>query len=319
MSVDVVGWMLSWIGSCCAGGRLIVRKVLCQMVDQDGEGTMTQFPSGAQSLLRSLNERAVLECIDRIGSVTRADITGETGLSKPTVAVALATLAEREWIHETGGVTGRKGPIAALYGVRPEAAFAVGVNVGHESIKVNVADITGTVRAHRRAKLQRAPGRLPRQIERLVATTALDMGLDLDQISATVVGVPGAVGRDGLSLSLAAGLPGAGQELGHSLAAAMPHAVVLENDVNLATLAEHSSGVAVDIDEFILLGLGHGVGVGIVLGGSLYRGAGGPPAKSVTCQPVSADGSMAVMRCWMIGSARPTSRRPRGRRASPVR
>ena len=120
---------------------------------------MIQFPAGDQGLLRSINERAVLEQIDRGGSATRADIASHTGLSKPTVGVALATLTRRGWIQETGAVTGRKGPVAALYSVRPEAAFAVGVDIGHDWIKVDVADITGHVRAHRRTALDRDGGR----------------------------------------------------------------------------------------------------------------------------------------------------------------
>ena len=88
---------------------------------------MTQFPAGDQRLLRSINERAVLEHIDSVGSATRADITRSTGLSKPTVALALATLGDRGWVQETGSVIGRKGPVAALYSVRPEAGFAVGI------------------------------------------------------------------------------------------------------------------------------------------------------------------------------------------------
>ena len=104
---------------------------------------MTQFPAGDQRLLRSINERAVLEYIDSAGSVTRADITSGTGLSKPTVALALTTLGDRGWIAETGSVTGRKGPVAALYSVRPEAGFAVGVDIGHDWVKIELADITG--------------------------------------------------------------------------------------------------------------------------------------------------------------------------------
>src|SRR6195952_975482 len=130
---------------------------------------MTQFPAGDQRLLRSINERAVLEHIDSVGSATRADITRSTGLSKPTVALALATLGDRGWVQETGSVIGRKGPVAALYSVRPEAGFAVGVDIGHDWIKINVADITGRIRAHRRGALDRAPGELAGQGAPLIA------------------------------------------------------------------------------------------------------------------------------------------------------
>jgi predicted NBD/HSP70 family sugar kinase len=56
------------------------------------------------------------------------------------------------------------------------------------------------------------------------------------------------------------------------LAGRLPNALTLENDVNLAALAERVCGLAVGVDDFALLTLGYGVGVGIVIGGQLYRG-----------------------------------------------
>src|ERR1700712_66107 len=182
---------------------------------------MTQFPAGDQRLLRSINERAVLEHIDSVGSATRADITRSTGLSKPTVALALATLGDRGWVQETGSVIGRKGPVAALYSVRPEAGFAVGVDIGHDWIKINLADITGRVRAHRRVELDRGPGRLAPQVAALVAAAAVEVGIAPATVAEIVVGVAAAVGRDGSTLAYAEGIPESGVGLGDSLAAAL--------------------------------------------------------------------------------------------------
>ncbi len=69
---------------------------------------MTQFPAGDQRLLRSINERAVLEQTAAVGCATRADIANSAGLSKPTVAIVLVTLIERGWVEEAGSVVGRK-------------------------------------------------------------------------------------------------------------------------------------------------------------------------------------------------------------------
>lgn len=233
---------------------------------------MTKFPAGDQRLLRWLNERAVLEQIDTVPAATRADIARSTGLSKPTVAIALTTLAERGWIEETGSVVGRKGPVATLYSVRPEAGFAAGVDVGHDWIKINVADITGRVRGHRQAALDRRHGRLAAQVIGLISAATKEIGITIADISETVVGVPATVSRDGRQLRYAEGLPESGSALGEALAVSLPNAMTLENDVNLAALAELARGSAIGVEDFALLTLGHGVGVGIVIGGQLYRG-----------------------------------------------
>lgn len=274
---------------------------------------MTQFPAGDQGLLRSINERAVLEQIDRVGSATRADIAVQTGLSKPTVALALSNLTERGWVQEAGTVTGRRGPGATLYRIRPEAAFAVGVDVGHDWIKVNIADITGAVRAHRRQGLDRTTPRLADQIQDLINTAAAQIGLSAGDLGQTVIGVPGAVGPDGLSLGFAGGIPGDAADLGTVLSGSLPHQVMLENDVNLAALAEHEVGLATGIDDFVLLTLGHGVGLGIMIGGTLHRGRAGA-AGEVGFLPTTRRSSPApCILTSMNTSVPPTSRRRRER------
>ena len=47
----------------------------------------------------------------------------------------------------------------------------------------------------------------------------------------------------------------------------------VENDVNLAAVGEHTAGQAQDVQDFVFISMGTGVGAGIVLGGRLYHGA----------------------------------------------
>jgi glucokinase len=56
-------------------------------------------------------------------------------------------------------------------------------------------------------------------------------------------------------------------------------AVVIENDANAAAWGEFTFGAGADIDDFLLITVGTGVGGGLVLDGSLYRGAFGIGAE----------------------------------------
>ena len=51
--------------------------------------------------------------------------------------------------------------------------------------------------------------------------------------------------------------------------------MTFENDVNLAAIAEAHSGAARGVDDFALVWIGRGVGLAVVLGGKLHRGAAG--------------------------------------------
>lgn len=55
--------------------------------------------------------------------------------------------------------------------------------------------------------------------------------------------------------------------------------VFVDNDANMAALAEHRAGAAVGCSEVVLLTIGTGIGGGLILGGELYRGAIGAGAE----------------------------------------
>lgn len=238
------------------------------------------YAAGPQSLLRSINARAVLELIDKEGSISRTEVSRLTGLSKPTVSLALAALIQSGAVHEVGHATGRKGPAAALYAMIPTSAWAIGVDLGHDRVRVSVADLKGKVRARREAAIRRDPEALVQQVAGLCATTAAEAGAVLGATTHVVIGLPAVVGSDGRHLSYAGGLPGAGAGLGEALAAALPAPVVLENDVNLAALSERTQGHGVGIDDFVLVSLGVGLGVGLVVGGRVIRGASGAAGEA---------------------------------------
>jgi predicted NBD/HSP70 family sugar kinase len=240
----------------------------------------SDHPAGAQSMLRSLNARAVLETIAGSGPLTRADIARQTGLSKPTVTVALTSLMEHGAVRESGHVTGRKGPVAVLYAVDPRCAWAVGVDLGHDRVRVAVADVTGEVRGRGERLVPRDPVALVREVVDLASDASAQAGIALADVTQLVVGVPAVVGPDGRTLSYAEGLPAAGRGLGQALAEALPAPVLLENDVNLAALAEQATGHGVGLEDFLLVSLGYGLGLGIVIGGRLHRGAAGAAGEA---------------------------------------
>lgn len=233
------------------------------------------FPAGAQSLLRSMNARAVLELIHREGPIARSDIAAGTGLSKPTITLALNTLLAAGVVDETGYVHGRPGPAAALYQVRPASGLSVGVDIGHDRINVAIADITGEVRARTQAKPRRRRDTLVSQVRSLVADLAERLDADVDDLVRVVVGVPAVVHPDGEQLSLCDSLPNDGVGFVPALREALGVPVTLENDINLGVLGERSSRQDPDLNEFLFFSIGTGLGVGIVLGGQLYRGVTG--------------------------------------------
>src|SRR5947207_10746354 len=87
-------------------------------------------PPGVPSLLRSINERSVLELIRRLGPLSRAEVARRSGLSKPTVSLLLSELARADLVRQVGRSSGGKGPTAMLYELNSRAGWVVGIDVG---------------------------------------------------------------------------------------------------------------------------------------------------------------------------------------------
>ncbi|HYW28604.1 MAG TPA: MarR family transcriptional regulator, partial [Gaiellales bacterium] len=87
----------------------------------------------------------MLDLIERGGATSRAQIARQSGLSKPTVSLALGSLVDAGLVHEVGRASGGKGPSAVLYELNPHAGWVVGIDVGAHWVRAAVADITGTI------------------------------------------------------------------------------------------------------------------------------------------------------------------------------
>ncbi|KUJ69289.1 ROK family transcriptional regulator [Streptomyces albus subsp. albus] len=235
---------------------------------------------GTPRVLRAMNDRAALELLVAHGPLTRTRLGELTGLSKPTASQLLARLETAGLVRATGTATGRPGPNARLYEINPAAAHVAALAVDQEGVTAAVADITGrTLGEHRVSASAADPQVHPRTgeiVRTAVAGAARAAGIGLDELHHTVIGMPGALDPRTGELRYAAHLPGwQSPALRAELATALGTPVLVENDVNLAAVAEQHHGTAQDFDDFVLVWADEGVGAAIVLGGRLLRGATG--------------------------------------------
>src|SRR5271170_651016 len=229
---------------------------------------------GTPSLLRELNDRAALDLLLRGGMLTRTQISEYTGVSKVTVAQMLARLEERGLVTIVGEQAGNRGPNAALYSVVPSSAYVAGLYMESDLVSAEVADVTGRRIAEVSVNPNGAddPTELVREvIERACASA----GVDLARLSALVIGSPGVVDPQTGDPRLAVNLPAWHEGALDALRDVLRKPVVIENDVNLAAMAERAAGAAVGAEDFVLVWMGVGLGLATMLGGQLHRGPAG--------------------------------------------
>jgi predicted NBD/HSP70 family sugar kinase len=238
-------------------------------------------PSGLSAarpaLIRALNEQLLLDHIRTSGPYSRADLARVSGLSKPTVSLALANLERAGLIRLAGQRTGLPGRTALLYEVRPEAGFVLGLDIGLRYLRGALADLAGEVRASLSVPVHAATvgGRVAELVE-LADELCVRVGVTRAEVIQTVVGSPGVYDPQRNLMALTGGLPGWDQpEALAGLRAAFGPALAIENDVDAATLAERALGEGRDADNFAFVHVGSGIGMGLVLGGRLHRGVHG--------------------------------------------
>ena len=206
--------------------------------------------------------------------MSRAQMARRSGLSKPTVSQALVSLTDAGLVLETGRSTGRKGPGAALYALNPRSGFVVGIDVGRNWVRAALADITGRFVARAQEHAARTSDARVAQIGSLAHRLAADAGIDWSQVNHATVGSSGVLDPTSGALELAPNIPGWGRHgLVETIRDQLGADVSFENDVNLAALGESWRGAGAGVANFVFLSVGTGVGLGIVIGGRLFRGA----------------------------------------------
>lgn len=229
------------------------------------------------STARAINDRLALRLLQQQGSLTAGQLKQLTGLSRPTVADLVERLTDAGLIAVVGEAgEQRRGPNAKLYGIVADRAHLAALDVRTEGVSLIVSDLVGTVLAEASAPIGDDTGTGPavEQAVALVERVVKEAGAD--RLHTVGIGAPGLIDPASGELRDSTGLPEWHRSLVAALQERLPEArVIVENETNLAALAEQRDGVAADRDTFVLLWLGHGTGAAVVLDGALRRGASG--------------------------------------------
>ncbi len=218
--------------------------------------------------MRARNQREVFQEVHRRGPISRAAIAASLHLSPATVTNITGELIGRGLLFEAreaaGGGVGRR---AILLEVDYARARVAGVKVSPSSITCAVTNLNAEVSATATTPLLDPR---PAAVVEGIAGLLHDLGA-LD-VAALGVDLPGAVGADGATVRFSPLLGWRGVGIGALLEERLGVPVTVENDVNALALAEAWFGYGRGHDDFLTVTLGRGVGLGIVIGGEIYRG-----------------------------------------------
>jgi glucokinase len=215
--------------------------------------------------------------LGQVEPVTRPDVADACLLSRPTVFAAVQQLEDRGLVRSTGVRSGSLGRSATLYEIAPRAGSLLAVDIGGSYLRVALTDLRGIPIAEREAPTGTPGGAA-------IVAQALDLAKGAraaagdagDRLVQAAVSVPGVVHPDGRTVSHASNIDQDEPfDFGTPFTEALDVPVVLENNVNLAALAEAPTVPQDDPSPYVVVSVGAGIGAGIVHRGTLLRGAHG--------------------------------------------
>lgn len=248
---------------------------------------MTEEEVGGRPLttrsMRARNRRQLLDLLRENGTLSQAEIARRTGLSRTTVSTLVAELrglgllVERDAGRQEVGAQGGRPPV--MLALDDSAGTAVGVDVGLGHVRVAVANLARTILAERMVELDVAGGDAARTLDataELVAEALAESGVDGARVIGVGLGLPAPIDRVRGTVASATILPGwrdvrAADEL--SVRLGLP--VGLDNDANLAALAETLWGGGQGCTHVVYLKVSARIGCGLIVDGWLLRGARG--------------------------------------------
>ncbi|MFI7413754.1 ROK family transcriptional regulator [Streptomyces sp. NPDC049627] len=215
----------------------------------------------------SESARAVFAVLAAAGSATRPQLASLAGLSKPTVSAAVAELENARLAAHSGTASGGTGRTAAVYGLGPAAGAVLAVDLGPALTRVRGCALDGTLLAQATGTREEAADVVREALDALPADAPL---------RTVVVAVGDVTAREKEGARMRPATAKAGPVF-DAMAVALPPGVPvhLENNVNCAALAELHEGAARGRRTFGYLRIGVGIGLGIVVGGEVLRGANG--------------------------------------------
>ncbi|WP_158583443.1 ROK family protein [Salinisphaera sp. Q1T1-3] len=219
------------------------------------------------------------QCFDYLrvhGPASRAGLSANIGISRPTASESARRLQQANLIRETGSCPGQRGRTPQLYDIQGARGHTVSLALDHDWIGLRVCDLSRGVLWER---IDRSG--TPLTTEQLVAASRTLVAEGHRHASGECLAVTCSVAdpvdpRTGRVIDMPNSPFAAGHiDVGSAIFDRAPETLHVDNDVNWAAFAESRIGLMQRQPNFVYVFIGAGIGAAIHVNGALYRGADG--------------------------------------------
>lgn len=237
---------------------------------------MNNSPLGNRELIRAINRSTILNSIKTHGAIPRAEIARLTGLSPATVTGITAELIQDNLVFEkeSGDSSGGRPPI--MLAINPNGGCVVGIKVMEDHALGALTDLEASLLGKQSYPLtDTSPEGISRSLSELVAELLKMSENPVPNLMGVGVGLAGIV-EAGQGLVRQSPFFGWNDvPLREMIQNRVNVPVYVDNDVNTLAFAEKWFGAGRGIDNFLVVTVGRGIGLGIVSNGQFNHGARG--------------------------------------------
>lgn len=235
---------------------------------------------------RNSTRLRVLEQIRTTGTISRIDIANALQTSPATVTTATADLLSARLIQEIEGEaqskSARRGRPRVLLKLQGGSFLVAGLKVARHYISILLVDFEGTEVAASNYPLDEVrmqPDEFARTIRRALEQTCASVDRSMNDVAGVSIGIAGLVDAERNFVHWSSSITERNIDLSPVLAQELPCPAFIENDANLVAKAEQLFGLGKGLKNFLVITIEHGIGLGIVLNGKLFRGERGCGAE----------------------------------------
>lgn len=238
---------------------------------------MSSFIRGNRDLIKDINRNLLLNIIRREKQISRKQLTDLSGLSVGSVSGIVTALLTNQWILEIGEGEYTGGRRQTLIKLNPKAGYAIGIKLMERRLLITITNFEAEIIAYEESSypFDPNPQTLVQTLSSIIESVMEKSGIKPEQLFGVGIGLAGVVYPNTGVVHHSPYFGWRDIPLATLLEEQINQPVFIENDVNTLTLTEQLFGAGRHYDNFIVVTVGRGIGMGLVINNQIYRGVRG--------------------------------------------
>ncbi len=233
---------------------------------------------GGQAYFRARNISLVINAINQFEPITKRELVDKTGLSFAKINSIIHTLHKNKLAIETGKEESGGGRPSALFQINPDYRFIVGCELSHTRVHTIVGNLKGDILYNKSLSFEKSSGKefVTKALLESIRDAIETLKISKQKLLGIGVAVAGLVNpKEGATRPFPHHVNWGDISIKNLIEKEFDVNVYVENVANAAALAELNFGKGRGKKNLLFLDIGPGVGMGIILNGTLYVGSTG--------------------------------------------